>query len=218
MRKKILIPIIIIIGIIFSLSLYKDSNMPEIPQNFPRIQFETEKKEVLIGVISDTHIPGRGKSLPKEIFEIFKNVDLIIHSGDIENLETLKELEKIAPIFAVEGNMDQKETKEKLPERISVKIFNFKIGVVHSSPSFWLGSYLNLSQQKAAKKLAKRENLDILIHGHTHRAYLEEFNLEGKKILLINPGSPTSPFFSQPSVAILKISPQNFEAKIVYLK
>ena len=196
---------------------YKQTTMPKILENFESHQWETAKEETLIGVISDTHIPGRAKTLPKEIREIFKGVDLIIHSGDIENLETLKELEKITQVFAVEGNMDPKETKEKLPERISVKIFNFKIGIVHSLFPFWLGSHFNWLQEKVAKKLAQNQDFDILIFGHTHRPFLKELNFEGKKVLLINPGSPTAPFFSQPSVAILKINPQNFEAKIIYL-
>lgn len=198
--------------------------MPKVPQNFPQIEFKTAKKEILIGVISDTHIPSIVKSLPKEIFEIFQGVNLIIHAGDIENLETLKELEKIVPVFAVQGNVDQKETKEKLPEGLLVKIFDWKIGIIHSPFPFWLGSHFNLSQEKMAKKLAEIENFDILIFGHTHRPFLKELNFEEKdaerpkKILLINPGSPTYPFFSEPSVAILKITKDSFKGEIVNLK
>jgi len=207
--------------------------MPKI-ENFQTKEFKTEKGEVLVGIISDTHISSGARALPKEIFEIFKDynppttlplaagerapVDLIIHAGDIENLETLKELEKIAPVFAVEGNMDGKETKEELPEGISLKIYNWKIGIIHSPFSFWLGSHFNLVQEKVAQRLAEKENFDILIFGHTHRPFLKELNFKGKNILLINPGSATIPFFTQPSVAILKINPQNFEAKIIKLE
>lgn len=207
--------------------------MPKI-ENFQSQEFKTEKSEVLVGIISDTHISSGARTLPKEIFEIFKNynppttlplakserapVDLIIHTGDIENLETLKELEKIAPVFAVEGNMDGKETKEKLPEGISLKIYNFKIGIIHSPFPFWLGSHFNFIQEKMAQRLAEKENFDILIFGHTHRPFLKELNLGAKKILLINPGSAIIPFFTQPSIAILKINPQNFEAKIINLQ
>jgi hypothetical protein len=198
--------------------VYKQNKMPEISENFQTQEFKTEKNEVLVGIISDTHIPSRAKSLPKEIFEVFKDVDLIIHSGDIENLETIKELEKIAKVIAVEGNMDQKETKEKSPEGIFLKIYDWKIGVVHSPFPFWLGSHFNFIQEKAAQRLIEKEDFDILISGHTHRPFLEELNFKGKKILLINPGSATVPFFTQPSVAILKINPQNFEAKIINLE
>ena len=218
--RKVVLGICIIFGplLLGTFLVYKQNKMPEIPENFKVQEFKTNKSEVLVGIISDTHIPSRANDLPKEIFEVFKNADLIIHSGDIENLETLNELRKIAPVFAVEGNMDQKETKENLPEGISLKIYNWKIGIIHSPFPFWLGSHFNFVQEMAAKRLAEKENFDILIFGHTHQPFLKESNFGSKKILLLNPGSATTPFFIAPSVAILKINQQNFEAKTVNLK
>ena len=218
-RRVVLGILIIFVPLLLGTFLvYKQNKMPEISENFQTQEFKTGKNEVLVGIISDTHIPGRVKSLPREIFETFKGVDLIIHSGDIEDLETIKELEKIAKVIAVEGNMDQKETKEKSPKGILLKIYGWKIGVIHSPFPFWLGSHFNFIQEKAAQRLIEKEGFDILIFGHTHRPFLKELNLKGKNILLINPGSATVPFFAQPSVAILKINPQNFEAKIINLE
>lgn len=218
-RKKVFWVLIIIslaLGIFLN---YKNTTMPEISENFPVHQINTtNKNKILVGIISDTHIPRRADKLPKEIEEIFQEVDLIIHGGDIENLETLRGLEKIAPVFAVEGNIDFTETKNKLPEGLALKIYDFKIGIVHSPLPFWLGSHFNWLQEKIAKRLAQKQDFDILIFGHTHRPFLKELNFEGKKVLLINPGSPTDPFFFEPSVAILKINPQDFEAKIIYLE
>jgi len=207
-----------------SFLIYKNTTMPEIPENFEIQQFETEKGELLIGIISDTHIPGRAEALPGEIEEIFKGVDLIIHAGDIENSETLKELEKMptvptqAPIFAVEGNIDSIEAKEKLPEGLLLKIYDWKIGIVHSPFPFWLGSHFNWTQEKVAKELVKEQNLDILIFGHTHVAFLKELNFEGKKVLLINPGSPTVPLFSKASICLLKITKDSLKGEIIFLE
>jgi len=209
---------IIFIFIFFgSFLIYKNTKMPKIPQNFTQVEFKTEKNEVLIGIISDTHIPNRVKVLPKEIREIFKDVDLIIHSGDIENLETLKELEKIAPVFAVEGNMDLPEVRKELPEGILLKIYEWKIGIIHSPFPFWLGSHFNQIQEKVAEKLAKKEGFDVLIFGHTHQSFLKELNHGGKKFLLINPGSPTvpPPFSQKTSIAILKIKKDSFKGEII---
>lgn len=218
-RKVVLGILVIVVPLLLGgFLVYKQNEMPEIPQNFQTQNFKTDKKEILIGVISDTHIPSRAKSLPKEISEIFKNVDLIIHSGDIENLETIGKLEKIAKVIAVQGNMDQKEIKEKLPIGIALGIYDWEIGIVHSPFSFWLGSYFNFAQEKMAEKLAKKENFDILIFGHTHQPFLKTLTLNGKKVLLINPGSATFPLFGKSSVAILKINQDNFEAKLVNLK
>jgi hypothetical protein len=218
--RKVVLGVFIIFGPL-SLGTFlvsKQNKMPKIPQNFQAQEFQTEKNEIQIGIISDTHIPSRAKNLPKEIFEVFKNVDLIIHAGDIENLETLKELEKIAPVFSVEGNMDQKETKEKLSEGISLKIYNWKIGIIHSPFSFWLGSHFNFVQEKMAQRLAEKENFDILIFGHTHRPFLKTLDLKEKKVLLINPGSATIPFFTEPSIAILRITKDSFKGEIVNIK
>lgn len=223
MVRKFFPRVVLLILIIFFLAffgflIYKNNTMPKISENFQIEQLETDKEEVLIGVISDTHIPERAGVLPEKVKDIFKDVDLIIHAGDFTNLETKKELEKIAPVFAVEGNMDLEETKEKLPEGISIKIYNFKIGVIHSPFPFWLGSHFNLTQEKMAQILAGKENFDILIFGHTHRPLLKELDLEEKKLLLINPGSPTVPFFSKPSIASLKITKDSFEGEIIYFE
>jgi putative phosphoesterase len=62
---------------------------------------------MLIGVISDTHIPERANTIPEIVFEIFKEVDLILHAGDLVSLEVRDQLEKIAPTICVQGNMDR---------------------------------------------------------------------------------------------------------------
>lgn len=217
-QKKVLGISIIILLIFGGFLIYKNNTMPQISENFKVQQFETEKDAIKIGVISDTHIPERARFLPGEIKEIFKEVDLIIHGGDIVNWETLKELEEIAPVFAVQGNMDFPEIREKLPAALMLKIFNFKIGIVHSPFPFWVGSHFNQSQEIIAERLVKKESLDILIFGHTHQPYLSKLDFEGKKILLLNPGSPTIPFFSESAVAILTITKESFEGEIIQLK
>ncbi len=55
---------------------------------------------MLIGLISDTHIPWAVKELPPEVGEAFRGVDLILHAGDIYSHAVLDELERIAPVLA----------------------------------------------------------------------------------------------------------------------
>ena len=52
---------------------------------------------MLIGLISDTHIPDRAREIPQKVFETFDNVDLILHAGDLTSPKVIEELEKIAP-------------------------------------------------------------------------------------------------------------------------
>jgi len=200
--------------------------MLPIPEKFQEVEFKKEKptvhtqNEVLVGIISDTQTTLKVQDLPKEIESVFKNVDLIIHAGDVEHTEFLKRLENIAPVYAIKGNMDYGELKEGLPAGLLIKIYNWKIGVVHSPVSFWVGSHFNQVQEVIAEKLAQKEDFDILIFGHTHHPYLKEVSNKGKKILLFNPGSATLPFiFSDKiSVGILKITKNNFSGEIIPLK
>ena len=70
-----------------------------------------------LGVISDTHLGDPGRSLPTEIFPIFRGVDLILHAGDLTSMHVVLSLEEIAPVEAVHGNMDLGEVKSLLPAR-----------------------------------------------------------------------------------------------------
>ena len=51
-----------------------------------------------VGLVSDTH-----GLLRPEVFEVFKDVDLILHAGDVGPLDLLTELEAIAPVTAGSG-------------------------------------------------------------------------------------------------------------------
>jgi putative phosphoesterase len=161
----------------------------------------------IIGLISDTHIPSRASTLPKEIFTIFQNVDYIIHAGDIVELSVIDELEQIAPVLAVHGNMDTPETKTVLPELNSLKILDKKIGVIHN-PNILYGI-------EHMRELTKTHKFDILVYGHTHNANIKW----EEKTLYINPGSPTNPssLLNKPSVAILKITKDTITPEITYI-
>jgi hypothetical protein len=205
--------------------------MLRIPEKFEEIEFKTDKTEIIAGIISDTQTTAKISDLPNEIDDIFKGADhrhqnfgvgvnLIIHAGDVENPEFFKRLKNIAPVFAIKGNMDYGELKEELPVGILLKIFNWKIGIIHSPLSFWIGSHFNQVQEVVAEKLAKKEGFDILIFGHTHHPYLKEITSGKKSFLLFNPGSAMSPyvFSDRTSVGLLKITKNQFKGEIIPLK
>lgn len=201
MKWMLFISIITILIVPASFLIYESVKMPG---EFQVIQFNATREEILIGVISDTHIPSRADEIPVKVKETFQNVDLIIHAGDIESLEVIEELEKIAPVIAAHGNMDPVWVREKLPPAVCVEIYDWRIGVIHNSMVPWTGWKM--------ERIAKENNLNILIFGHIHRPFLKE-----NDILIINPGSPTNPLLAKPSVALLNISKDSYEGKIVYL-
>ena len=75
-----------------------------------------------IGVISDTHVPVRARALPGQVFRIFAGVDLILHAGDLVTLDVLDELQAIAPVLAVHGNVDHPEVQERLPAVLRIEV------------------------------------------------------------------------------------------------
>src|SRR5579859_4930181 len=83
-----------------------------------------------VGVISDTHIP-HFKRLPEAIWQYFAGVELIIHAGDLSMLSVLSELETIAPVVAVQGNIEEDEVVRKLPIKREIVVEHCRIGVVH---------------------------------------------------------------------------------------
>src|SRR5690349_5027559 len=61
---------------------------------------------VLIGLISDTHIPEAAPDIWPQVYEAFKRVDLILHAGDLHVIEVVDRLERLAPIYVARGNGD----------------------------------------------------------------------------------------------------------------
>jgi putative phosphoesterase len=161
-----------------------------------------------IGVISDTHIPDRAKGLPKEILQVFKDVDMIIHTGDFVSVAVLNKLKSLCGnIKAVAGNMDSQKVKTKLPEKEIVKVGNYKIGIAHGygHPN-GLIDYLT--------KLFKNDDVDIIVFGHSHTP----LNKKIGDILFFNPGSPTDKIFSPYNAyGIIEIT-DKIDAKIIKIE
>lgn len=164
------------------------------------------KASKIVGLISDTHVPSRAKYIPKIVFKIFENVDFIIHAGDLVKLEVIDELEHLAPVLAVHGNMDGSEVRVALPKLNTLKIYNWKIGVMHDpNTMFGMGKM---------RELSKQNDFDAFVYGHTHNANIK---WEGKT-LYVNPGSPTDPipsFMNKPSLALLKITKDTMNPEII---
>lgn len=135
---------------------------------------------MIIGVLSDTHIPGRAKSLPRIIKESFYGVCHIIHAGDIMTMDVLTELQQSAPVTAVAGNIDPPELKSMLGESRLAVLGGFRIGVFHGHGE--KGSTL----ERAIERF-RNDDVDCIIFGHSHMPYCGYHG----GVLLFNPGSPT---------------------------
>jgi putative phosphoesterase len=175
---------------------------PQITHEMP-----TVKAGKTVGLISDTHVPVRAKCIPKMVFKVFENVDFIIHAGDLVQLAVIDELEQLAPVLAVHGNMDGPEVSGALPKLNSLKVLDWKIGVMHDpSTIFGMGKM---------REIAKQNGFNVFVFGHTHNSSIK---WEGRT-LYINPGSPTNPtsFIIKPSVGLLKVTREVIIPEIVHI-
>ena len=151
-----------------------------------------------IGLIADTH----GLVRP-EVFDALAGVERILHAGDVGGHGVLKELEAIAPVQAVSGNVDSP-----------------------GDPSLELALYLTLGGRTilvshghevgspTPQKLLARYDADVIVYGHTHRAVIER---AGRR-LVVNPGAAGPRRFDvQPSVALLEITDSTIDVRILWL-
>jgi putative phosphoesterase len=174
---------------------------------------QTNKDELLIGLIGDTHIPSRALEIPKTIIGDFKakNIDYLFHLGDFTKYNVyIKLLETFGKdkVIGIQGNMDDYKLMKILPEKIELELFGHKIFMTHGmgGPNIII------------KRLNKNFNLsdfDIIIFGHVHRPYNEKWK-DGK--FYISPGTPTDKKFTDVnSYGFLKISKDDVNFEIVYL-
>lgn len=164
-----------------------------------------------VGVVSDTHLAKINLSRPlqqefvKKVEELFANVDLILHAGDVGSLDVLDFLGKFAPVKAVYGNMDDLLIRRGLPEKLVVEVEEARIGLTHGSGPPW-GITSRLLD------VFREESIDCLVFGHTH----EPFNKVVSGILMFNPGSPTDTIYaSQNSLGLLIVKGKEIKGEIV---
>ena len=158
-----------------------------------------------IVVTGDTHIPGRGKTLPVRLIKECKTADLILHTGDWKSIEVVQMLSELAEVRGVSGNVDGEVIRGQFPSQQVMQVGHVKIGLVH-------GHGEKQTTEKRAIAAFEGVPLDIIIFGHSHIPMLRYMN----KTLLLNPGSPTDkrklPHYS---FAILHIG-EEIRAELVF--
>ena len=148
-----------------------------------------------IGVISDTH----GLLRPVAI-EALQGVDRILHAGDVGDPDILQELEKIAPVTAVRGNVDSGAWAHKLPLSDVIEIERVSIYVLH------ILEKLDLKSEAAGFR--------VVVYGHSHVPKIEEKS----GVLYFNPGSAGPRRFKSPvTVGRLMVDGKKAQAEIIKL-
>jgi putative phosphoesterase len=138
---------------------------------------------MIIGVISDTH-----GVLRPEAVEFLRGSEHIIHAGDIGSPEIVPELQKIAPVAAIRGNVDVQPWTRSFAETEVVELAGLHIYVIHDVNA------LDLNPRAAG--------FAAVISGHSHKP--GQSTKDG--VLYFNPGSAGPRRFSLPiSIGRLEI-------------
>jgi uncharacterized protein len=144
----------------------------------------------LIGVISDTH----GQFDPK-IPGIFKSVSHILHAGDIGDLQVLRKLERIAPVTAVSGNVDEGSVPPGVDVEKTLQLCGLHIFMIHI-----LGNPQRLT--RTLQQTIDHVQPNVVVFGHSHKPLIERHG----RVLYFNPGSAGPKRFSLPrSVGLLRV-------------
>lgn len=144
-----------------------------------------------LGVISDTH----GQLRP-EIFDVFKEVDHILHGGDVGGGDLLVQLEALAPVTAVYGNTDGFDLRDRLPQVARLELDGCDVVVTHGD---------QFGSPTPAKLHAAFPRAEIIVYGHTHRPLLEVVD---RTVTVMNPGGAGPRRFGLvPSVGIMELEP-----------
>ncbi len=136
---------------------------------------------IRIGIIADTH-----GLFDSTIVRHFHGVDHIIHAGDIGGRIVIDQLETIAPVTVVSGNVDEYE-KSGFPTEAIIQLNGVHIAIRHVL--FEAGKLT-----KEGRAFLDRTRPDICIFGHTHQPKNEWLG----ETLLFNPGSAGPKRFKLP--------------------
>ena len=148
---------------------------------------------ITIAVLSDTH-----GLLRPEIPNPIKEVDHIIHAGDLGKLEILDELNDITPTSIVRGNVDTGVWAASLPYDTVVEIAGHQLYILHDIDT------LDLDPHAAG--------FSAVIYGHSHQPKIDYKD----NVLYLNPGSIGPRRFKLPvSYAMLRIKDGSLAPELI---
>lgn len=153
-----------------------------------------------IGIISDTH-----GLLRAEVFDVFAGVEHILHAGDVGEGDILTELEAMAPVTAVWGNVDGREIRGRVPEVARIELGGVAVVMLHG---------MQLGSPTPEKAAAAHPDAGLVVFGHSHRPLIRQVG----SVLAVNPGSAGPRRFKDPvTVALAELEDGRATVRLVDL-
>ncbi|NVB84819.1 MAG: metallophosphoesterase family protein [Kofleriaceae bacterium] len=128
---------------------------------------------VTLAAVADTHSQPHDLTA-KRLREIEPSA--ILHGGDIGDLAVLENLEEIAPVYAVRGNIDTRA--RDLPDVLTIEVGALKILMTH------IAVYGPRLRSEVAR-MAKAASASLVVCGHSHVPFIGIDH----GITVFNPGS-----------------------------
>jgi putative phosphoesterase len=188
---------------------------------------------LIVGLLSDTHIPHRLERLPEPVFDALVGVDLILHAGDVNDPAALEPLRAVAPVHGVRGNVHFQEFSDggaTLPAVVELRLTGLRVVLTHGHRFGLLGFCRNVVDvfalrlglmtksdfnRRTGRRLARLyPEADVVVFGHSHRAYVERVG----RTLVVNPGAICPTWGEQQTVARLRLGMGEPEVEIVPLQ
>lgn len=130
---------------------------------------------IQISLLSDTH-----SFIDHQILKLCEKSDEIWHAGDIGNLEVTDQLQTVAPVKAVYGNIDDSEARRTWPLNARFTCENVDVWITH------IGGYPGRYSPSIKPEIYQNPPR-LFICGHSH--ILKVMNDKKTGLLHMNPGA-----------------------------
>ncbi len=173
-----------------------------------------DQDTLCVGVLSDTHIPFRIKQLPSQALPNLQGCDVILHAGDLEDPDLITQLSRVAPTYAVRGNIHWQYASGThdldLPRAIRLQFGAHRIWMTHGDLNFryTFADKLGVAGRRIARSAglknvgkltldrinqiiierlnrAQPPHTTLTIFGHSHKAIARQIG----ETLYFNPGA-----------------------------
>lgn len=126
-------------------------------------------------LLSDTH-----SFIDEQILKFVKQADEVWHAGDIGTMEVADAIQKLKPLRAVHGNIDNHLIRTEFPLDQKFTVEKVKVWMTH------IGGYPNRYEARVKSELQKNPPT-IFISGHSH--ILKVIYDKKLNLLHLNPGA-----------------------------
>ena len=149
--------------------------------------------DMLIGLVSDTHIPEARRTIFDEVYAAMRGVDLILHAGDMHDSIVIDWLEEVAPVLVARGNGDDGSSGRpvapddpRLAHNQLLDIDGLLVGMTHEFPD---REYVGATPIEGRMERHFGGPVHVVVAGDTHVPIVTTM----RGLLIINSGSPTYP-------------------------